>query len=271
MSLNDTSAGLFARAQRCLLESNPATKVTLTTLLNQDWQAGGLTTIETSPVVAIADPGRPSQPILVAPRELHRRSVQTLQGRAALIHALCHIEFNAINLALDAVYRFREMPQAYYTDWLRVAKEEAYHFSLLSDHLNSMGYTYGDFPGHNGLWEMAIETDHDVLVRMALVPRVLEARGLDVTPSIIVKLQTAGDERAVDILRIIQQDEVGHVEIGTRWFRYLCEQRALEPFATFKQLLKQYLKGQLKGPYDFQNRRLAGFSDEELNYLESVG
>ena len=163
------------------------------------------------------------------------------------------------------------MPPAFYADWLQVAKEEAYHFGLLVEHLVTLGYGYGDFPAHNGLWEMAVLTDHDVLVRMALVPRVMEARGLDVTPSIIDKLTGAGDDRAVAILQIIQHDEVGHVEIGSRWFRYLCEQRALDPFATFKQLLKQYLKGRLKGPYDYQNRKRAGFSDEELAYLESVG
>ena len=266
-----SSVGLFSRAYLCLLESSPAQKVTLTNSLYQDWHAGALVTTDSMPVQAIADPGRPQKPELVAPRELHRRSAHTQEGKAALIHALCHIEFNAINLALDAVYRFRAMPDDYYADWLRVAKEEAYHFGLLEDHLATLGYAYGDFPAHNSLWEMATDTDHDVLVRMALVPRVMEARGLDVTPAIIEKLTTAGDERAAAILQIIHQDEVGHVEIGSRWFRYLCGQRGLEPFATFKQLLKQYLKGRLKGPYDLQNRKRAGFSDEELAYLESVG
>ena len=267
----ESSAGVSSRALCCLLESSPEQKIALTNLLYQDWHRGGVAVTDDTPVLPIAVPGRPQQPVLVAPRELHRRSPHTVEGRAALIHALCHIEFNAINLALDAVYRFRDLPTSYYADWLRVAKEEAYHFGLLAEHLATLGYAYGAFPGHNGLWEMALDTDHDVLVRMALVPRVMEARGLDVTPSIIDKLKTAGDERAVAILHIIHQDEVGHVEIGSRWFRFLCEQRALEPFATFKQLLKQYLKGQLKGPFDFTIRKQAGFSDEELAYLESAG
>lgn len=265
------SPSLFARTEACLLESRAAEKVTLVTRLYQDWLAGVLVREEAKPVQTITTPGRPDKPELVAPRNLHRRSAHTTEGKAALIHALCHIEFNAINLALDAVYRFRDMPDAFYADWLQVAKEEAYHFDLLASHLKTLGYAYGDFPAHNGLWEMALQTDHDVMVRMALVPRVMEARGLDVTPSIIDKLTAAGDVRAVEILHIIHQDEVGHVEIGSRWFRYLCQQRGLEPFSTFKQLLKQYLKGQLKGPYDHQMRKRAGFSDEELAYLESVG
>ena len=265
------SDSLFARAEHCLLEREPATKVALTNALQEDWQAGILTTAEPLPARSIAVPGRPQKPDLIAPRELHRRSAHSVEGRAALIHALCHIEFNAINLALDAVYRFRDMPTAYYRDWLQVAREEAYHFGLLSEHLTTLGYQYGDFPAHNGLWEMAVQTDHDVMVRMALVPRVMEARGLDVTPSIIEKLTAANDSRAVEILHIIHRDEVGHVEIGSRWFRYVCEQRDLPAFATFKQLLKQYLKGRLKGPYDYQIRKRAGFSDEELAYLESAG
>lgn len=239
--------------------------------LYTDWYVDALLNSEEAPATSIVEPGRPAKPELVAPRALARRSAYTPEGRAALIHALCHIEFNAINLALDAVYRFRQMPREYYTDWLQVAKEEAYHFGLLEQHLATLGYRYGDFPAHNGLWEMALATDHDVLVRMALVPRVMEARGLDVTPSIMDKLSTAGDEDAVAILQIIQRDEVGHVEIGTRWYRYVCAQRGLDAFATFKQLLKQYLKGQVKGPYDIAMRKRAGFSDEELAYLEDVG
>jgi len=239
--------------------------------LCMDWHADALVNGADAPATTIVEPGRPAKPELVAPRALARRSAHTPEGRAALIHALCHIEFNAINLALDAVYRFRQMPGGYYTDWLQVAKEEAYHFGLLEQHLATLGYRYGDFPAHNGLWEMALETDHDVLVRMALVPRVMEARGLDVTPSIMDKLSAAGDEDAVAILQIIQRDEVGHVEIGTRWYRYVCEQRGLDAFATFKQLLKRYLKGQVRGPYDIEMRKRAGFSEEELAYLEGVG
>ena len=267
----EMQTSLFDRAEKCLLATDPEQKTALTYALREAWLAGDVQVRATAPVQTFHVPGRPIKPELVAPRELRRRSAHTVEGRAALIHALCHIEFNAINLALDAVYRFRDMPPEYYRDWLQVAAEEAYHFSLLAEHLVSLGYTYGDFPAHNGLWEMAVQTDHDVMVRMALVPRVMEARGLDVTPGIIDKLTAVNDARAVEILHIIHRDEVGHVEIGTRWFRYICEQRDLLPFATFKQLVKQYLKGQLKGPYDHQVRKRAGFSDEELAYLESVG
>lgn len=270
MPVNSPATDLHTQALLCLRETDPDAKVERTRVLDEKWQAGGLT-LQNHVPEPVSIPGRPARPRLVAPRELARRSAHSNEGRAALIHALCHIEFNAINLALDAVYRFGGMPAAYYTDWLRVAREEAGHFELLAAHLQALGYQYGDFPAHDGLWEMAVQTDHDVMVRMALVPRVLEARGLDVTPGIIDKLRAAGDVRAVEILRIIEHDEVGHVEIGSRWFRHVCEQRGLSPFSTFKQLLKQYMKGQLKGPFNHQSRKLAGFSEDELAYLEGAG
>ncbi|MEJ2654165.1 MAG: ferritin-like domain-containing protein [Acidihalobacter sp.] len=147
-----------------------------------------------------------------------RRGLGTREGRAALVHAVAHIEFNAINLALDAVYRFRSLPRAYYDDWLRVADEEARHFMLLADRLTDFGMRYGDLPAHNGLWEMAVKTADDWLLRMALVPRVLEARGLDVTPGMIERLRQAGDMETVAALEVILREEVGHVAIGSRWF-----------------------------------------------------
>lgn len=267
-----THSNVHVSALTCLRMEDPTAKVECTRRLYEAWQAGSLTVSAAGYTPdAIPVPGRPARPRLVPPRELARRSAHSVEGRAALIHALCHIEFNAINLALDAVYRFGGMPAAYYADWLQVANEEAGHFQLLETHLHSLGCCYGDYPAHNGLWEMAVQTDHDVMIRMALVPRVLEARGLDVTPGIIEKLRAAGDMRAVEILRIIEHDEVGHVEIGSRWFRYVCEQRGLSPFATFKQLLKQYMKGQLKGPFNHHSRKQAGFTEAELAYLESAG
>jgi len=211
------------------------------------------------------------QPLLVPPRELPKRGFTTLAGRAALIHAVAHIEFNAINLAWDAVYRFRDMPQAYYDDWVRVADEEAYHFSLLRTRLVELGYDYGDFSAHNGLWEMARDTAHDVLVRMALVPRVLEARGLDVTPGMMARLRAAGDEETVALLEIILRDEIGHVEIGSRWFRWLCEQRGLVAESVFRELIQRYMKGQIKGPFHRDARLQAGFSESELAALEQMG
>jgi uncharacterized ferritin-like protein (DUF455 family) len=179
-------------------------------------------------------PGRPAKPELVPPRLVGRRSMATPEGRAMLAHALAHIEFNAINLALDAIWRFPGMPDDYYADWLQVAKEEAYHFSLLDDHLATLGHAYGDFPGHDSLWEMVEKTRGDMLARMALVPRTLEARGLDAIPPLRAKLAQAGDLAAAEILDIILRDEVGHVEIGNRWYLGLCAERGLEPRATYE-------------------------------------
>ena len=263
------SRNLFSRAQSCLLQATPEQKSTCVKQLVMDWRAGELT-CDTVPLEPIGEPGRPVRPRLVAPRDLPRRKLTTTEGHAALIHAICHIEFNAINLALDAVYRFRELPTDFYSDWLRIAEEEAYHFGLLREHLRTLGHDYGDFDAHNGLWEMTVDTAHDAMIRMALVPRVLEARGLDVTPAIMQKLADIGDDEAVAILEIIQRDEIGHVEIGSRWFRYLCEQRKLEPESTFRDLLSQYMKGKIKGPLDRQARRQAGFSEAELDYLEGA-
>lgn len=272
MTLSDTtSPNLFMQTLNCLRECDVDKKVTLTQELKIHWDAGRLNRENNSGTDKLLIPGRPDKPLLVAPKDLSKRSAMSEEGKAALIHAICHIEFNAINLALDAVYRFRDMPDDYYSDWLKVATEEAYHFSLLAAHLQTLGYAYGDFVAHNGLWEMAIETDYDVLVRMALVPRVMEARGLDVTPSIMAKLEKAGDSRVVEILQIIQHDEVGHVEIGTRWYRYLCEQRNLPAFDTFIELVNKHMKGQLRGPFELDMRKQAGFSDEELAYLTRVG
>lgn len=220
-------------------------------------------------ILDLTIPGRPDKPELVLPREIPRRGLNSLEGRATLLHAICHIEFNAINLAWDAVYRFRDMPKQYYLDWLKVAKEEAYHFSLIRDYLAELGFAYGDFPAHNGLWDMAVETSHDVLIRMALVPRVLEARGLDVTPGIMKKFESVNDTRANEILTIIERDEIGHVEIGSYWYHYCCDLQDLEPDETFRQLLKKYLKSGVKKPINHDARLKAGFSQQELDYFEN--
>lgn len=209
-------------------------------------------------------PGCPEKPELVSPLNVKKRSMRTLEGRAALLHALAHIEFNAINLALDAIWRFSDMPEAYYLDWLKVAAEEAYHFSLLNTHLASLGYQYGDFKGHNSLWEMVDKTKGDVLARMALVPRTMEARGLDANPALRNKLTQAGDERAAEIMDIILADEIGHVAIGNHWFNYLCEKDKLEPLSIFAQLCQTYAAPKLRGPFNLEARRKAGFSEAEL-------
>jgi uncharacterized ferritin-like protein (DUF455 family) len=207
--------------------------------------------------------GRPARPVLVRPRDVPSRGLGTAAGRAALVHAVAHIEFNAINLALDACCRFRGLPAAFYRDWLDVAQDEARHFQLLRDRLRELGHDYGDFPAHNGLWEAAEKTAHDVLARMALVPRVLEARGLDVTPGIIRRLREVGDESTAAILDIILDEEVAHVRAGTRWFRHLCAIRDLDPSSTFRRLLREY-NMQPRPPFNLDARAAAGFNQDEM-------
>jgi uncharacterized ferritin-like protein (DUF455 family) len=222
-------------------------------------------TAELTPMQVI--PGRPAKPELVSPLNVPKRNMRTVEGRAGLIHALAHIEFNAINLALDAIWRFGDMPLNYYTDWLKVAAEEAYHFSLLNAHLETIGYQYGDFTGHDSLWEMVDRTKGDVLARMALVPRTMEARGLDASPALRNKLSQAGDAAAAAILDIILRDEIGHVAIGNHWFNWLCQERGLEPLATYETLAIQYSAPKLRAPFNIEARLKAGFTEAEIEKL----
>jgi uncharacterized ferritin-like protein (DUF455 family) len=257
---------LRVRALECLIETDPRAKTQGVAELAAAVAADSYT-LDAATVLHADDdavPGRPARPELVPPRLVGRRSMATPEGRAMLVHALAHIEFNAVNLALDAVWRFAGMPDAYYTDWLRVAAEEARHFDLLAEHLRALGWAYGDFPGHDSLWEMVAKTSGDVLARMALVPRTMEARGLDAIPPLRAKLAQAGDEAAARILDVLLRDEVGHVEIGNRWYFYLCHQRGLEPVATYDALTAQYKAPVLKGPFNVAARRAAGFTDAEL-------
>ena len=259
------SPELRALALRCLLDADPAAKTAGVAALARAHAAG--TMAVDARRVLVPDgvvPGRPARPELVPPRQVGRRSMATVEGRAMLVHALAHIEFNAINLALDAIWRFPGLPQSYYTDWLRVAAEEASHFDLLHDHLQLLGWRYGDFTGHDSLWEMVANTSGDVLARMALVPRTLEARGLDAIPPLRAKLAQAGDLAAAGILDILLRDEVGHVEIGNRWYLYLCDRRGLEPVATYDALTVEYRAPVLKGPFNVEARRRAGFTEAEL-------
>ena len=219
-------------------------------------------------------PGRPARPELLRHTAVARRSPATPEGRAVLIHAIAHIEFNAINLALDAVWRFGGMPRQYYLDWMLVAAEEAKHFRLLREHLRSQGRDYGDFPAHQGLWTMCEKTGHDILARKALVPRTLEARGLDATPQIQAKLRQVGTPdalAAVEILDVILRDEVGHVAIGNHWYRWLCERAGLDPEAHYGVLVRQYEAPRLKPPFNEAARRRAGFTDNELRWLQQIG
>ena len=261
---------LYTRTHAALMLRDPTDKVATARALYSAWHEGELERTPAEAVRRVEVPGRPDRPELVHPREVPQRRLASDEGRAALVHAIAHIEFNAINLALDAVYRFRDMPEGFYGDWLQVAAEEAYHFSLLRDRLAELGHTYGDLPAHNGLWEMAVKTDHDVLVRMALVPRVLEARGLDVTPGMMERLRQVGDERTVALLEIILRDEIGHVAIGSRWYAYACRQRGVDPQETFLALLDQYMTGRLRGPFHEEARRQAGFSEVELAKLNAL-
>jgi uncharacterized ferritin-like protein (DUF455 family) len=218
----------------------------------------------------IGIPGRSSKPKLVPHVELKQRSMATPAGRAALIHALAHIEANAVNLALDIVWRFPNMPDDFYREWVGVAKEEALHFTLLRDHLRQMGYEYGDFPAHDALWEMAEKTKHDVLARVALVPRTLETRGLDASPPIKAKLVKAGDHRAGEILDIILRDEIGHVALGNRWYRWLCGQRGLNPITTYAELAERHGAPRPRGPFNLDARRAAGFTEDELLLIQQA-
>ncbi|MBL8315993.1 MAG: ferritin-like domain-containing protein [Rubrivivax sp.] len=214
-------------------------------------------------------PGRPARPRLVHPTTLPRRSAHSLAGRAALLHAVAHIEFNAINLALDAAWRFAGLPQDFYRDWLRVAREEAHHFTLVAGHLATLGHAYGDFDAHDGLWAMTERTAADPTARMALVPRTLEARGLDATPPMQAQLRKAGDEAAVAILDVILRDEIGHVAVGNRWYRWLCARDGLDPLAHYALLAAAHRAPILRPPFNHAARRAAGFSEDEIAALGS--
>lgn len=256
-----------ALAQQALLCADLALKCELTNSLTDEIAVDNTIVLPERAPLPLA-PGRPDKPLLVAPGKLKHRSVHTQEGRAVLLHALAHIEFNAINLALDIVWRFAGMPEAFYRDWLKVAREEAYHFSLLQARLQSLGHTYGDFPAHDGLWEMAAKTCEDVLARLALVPRTLEARGLDASPAIARKLAQAGDHESAATLAIILRDEIGHVSIGNRWYRYVCERRGLDPVSTYDELAKSHCAPRLRGPFNLAARRQAGFDETELARLQ---
>jgi uncharacterized ferritin-like protein (DUF455 family) len=285
-------ACLRQQALDALLQVDPAAKCQTVTHLFHAAEAGSVvlqTDAELSPPPGATMPGRPHQPVLIDPAQVPTRSPFTLEGRAALLHAICHIEFNAINLALDAVWRFAGMPDAFYRDWLRVAAEEAYHFTLLHDHLQTLSpngdtpYRYGDFVAHDGLWAMCDKTAGDITARMALVPRTLEARGLDATPLIQAKLRKVGAPNAkgnspapdalvlCDLLDIILRDEVGHVAIGNHWYGWLCRQQGLDPIAHYRTLAQHYQAPRLKPPFNEAARKRAGFTDTELAYLLTAG
>lgn len=259
-------------ALQALLTPDPALKVALT---QAAWAqsagariAPGCLSAPRAPL-----PGCPPRPELRSHLDVPKRSPFTAEGLAALLHAVTHIEFNAINLALDAVWRFGDMPRDYYIDWMQVASEEALHFSLLREHLQTLGYDYGDFPAHTGLWDMTHKTRGDIVARMALVPRTLEARGLDATPPMQAKLRKVGSPealRAVDILDVILRDEIGHVAIGNRWYQWLCSERGMEPVAHYAALLERYAAPRLRPPFNLPARTLAGFTADEMAAFQTA-
>ena len=264
---------LLRAAQQCLAEADPLRKVALTQAFAAAFRSGRLKVPATAPPPEpIRLPGRPPQLQQVHPRDVPRRKLGSVLGRAGFIHAIAHIELNAIDLAWDAIYRFRGLPPAYLADWVSCADDESRHFMLLRERLLACGHDYGDLPAHNGLWEMCEKTAHDGLARMALVPRVLEARGLDVTPGLIAKLRNCGDDETADVLEIILREEVAHVAAGSRWYRWYCERAGVEPRQRFKELLVEYAGGYLHGPFNIEARLLAGFDADELaNLIEQAG
>lgn len=265
------AVGLYEEAARLLALAAPDAKCDGVRALHDAVRRGGCRRDPETPIPPADRPGRPARPELVDPVGVPRRRLGTLAGRIALVHAIAHIEFNAINLALDAAVRFRDMPADYCLDWLSVAADEARHFRLLVARLHALGSDYGALPAHDGLWDMARDTADSCLVRMALVPRVLEARGLDVTPGMIARLRVVGDDETAAALEVILREEVRHVAIGSRWFRHCCEERGLEPDATFREVLAARYHGTVRGPLNLDARRAAGFSGAELDWLARTG
>jgi uncharacterized ferritin-like protein (DUF455 family) len=261
---------LFDAAKRCLDEPDPQSKVALTQKAAVDFFSKNLKPVHFSQMPdAIGAPGRPLKPVLVDPKLLPHRGMGSMEGRACFLHAIAHIEFNAINLAWDAIYRFRDMPAEYYADFVQIAADESRHFVMLNERMQALGVRYGDYAAHNNLWEMAEKTAHSCLARMALVPRVLEARGLDVTPGMIARLRSVGDAESADVLDIILREEIPHVAAGSRWFLWCCEREQLEPISTFRTLIYEVAqKGSIRGPYNHPARLEAGFDADEMQMLE---
>ncbi len=263
---------LYQEAKSCFLTADPDEKMQLSLEIASAWDAGqlqwqeGETPLE--PVLQLNQPGRLDKPELVAAGKVKNRGFKSVQQRAALIHALAHIEMTAVNLAWDSIYRYRQMPEEYYADWVKTAREETQHFYMLRQSLRDMGYDYGDFPAHNELWQMAVTTADDLMARMAIVHRVLEARALDVVPFSVEKFRAIGDKATADSLIIIANDEIGHVNAGSCWFRYCCEQQQVDADTMFFKLIKQYLRSTPKGPFNREARIKAGFSNWEMQELE---
>lgn len=265
------SVELRQLAYDALLQADAGRKLNAVQGLQQVLQSPHITIDPAAVFAGFSAPGRPDRPELVQPRDVPRRGLGTVEGRAALLHAVAHIEFNAINLALDAIQRFAGMPVDFYRDWASVAVDEARHFQLLHSRLAQLGFCYGGFKAHNGLWEMAEKTRDSCLARMALVPRLLEARGLDVTPGMIDKLRQLHDQESVAVLEVILAEEVRHVAIGTHWFNHCCRLEHKDPETEFIALLKVHARGSVRGPYNFEARARSGFTEFEMREISLLG
>lgn len=259
---------IFTLAESCLFDAAIDHKLHNTHQAQRLAEAGLLSLAAEGQPRPIADTLFPEKPILLMPRDMPRRRFDTQEGKAAFFHALAHIEFMAIYLAWDIVYRFRGLPESFYRDWLRIADEEALHFEMLRGHLLTLGSDYGDLPAHKGLWTHAEDTADDILARLAVVPRCMEARGLDVTPAMIDKLKALGDRDGVAILTRIYQDEIGHVERGSYWFNFFARQQGLDAEQVYKEKIMACYQGKPKGPFNREVRIIAGFTHNEIDWLE---
>jgi|LWDU01.1.fsa_nt_gi uncharacterized ferritin-like protein (DUF455 family) len=258
---------IFHLAQQCLTESNLDKKILLSLNAKKIILDRKISFDLFNVDLESLKPGRPEKPVLITPKDVPRRNIQTIEGRAAMIHSFAHIEFNAINLAWDLICRFQNMPEEFYFDWTQVAAEETKHFNLLRNNLNAIGYDYGDFSAHDGLWTIADKTKHDILLRLAVVPRIMEARGLDVTPNLIERFRQIKDFETVAILEVILEEEIGHVLIGTKWYRYICDKLNQEPEEKFRKIVDEFLPSTTTKKINHKARLKAGFTQAELDYL----
>lgn len=258
------SHNLFTEAYQCLTEPCIQNKIKQSRQLAERVMKGEVTLDKSR--LPILKPGRPDKPELISPKDLPKRKLSTQEGQVAMIHSFAHIEFNAINLVWDLICRFQEMPMEFYQDWSRVAKEETEHFEMLSERLVELGYQYGDIPAHNGLWQMAEDTGHDLILRLGVVPRILEARGLDVTPDLIRRFVEINDHKTAKILETIYKEEIGHVNIGTKWFRYVCKVQDKNADHEFRIILSNFMpRG--AGKLNHDARIKAGFSQFEIECI----
>ena len=259
---------IFKIAESCLHLTDVKQQIDMTHQTRKAFENNRLSFVSSTPVLPISKTKFPDKPQLLTPGKMPRRRLNSPTGKIAFFHALAHIEFIAIYLAWDILYRFRGLPEKFYQDWLKIADEEAQHFTLIREHLLEMGTDYGDLPAHRGLWDHAEDTAGDILARLAIVPRCMEARGLDVTPQMIEKFNHQNDQKSARILTRILNDEVGHVKTGSYWFKTLCQQMGFDHEDKYKELIIKYYIGKPKGPFNRELRIIAGFSDAEINWLE---